>query len=150
MHHFVTEMSAHFSYKMVHCGIWHWCILGCVRLLYICAQIGLCCVLLWLVSVDFTHTLQGDRGNCIIASLSVKPHWRTRLNIDGFVQDCSISIANALEILQSCTKPSIYHTIPPEPMTYITTAKKKHNNTVYISYGTCCISVLFWNQFSSV
>ena len=25
----------------------------------------------------------------------------------GLVQDCSISIANALEILQSCTKPSI-------------------------------------------
>ena len=27
--------------------------------------------------------------------------------ICGLVQDCSISIANALEILQSCTKPSI-------------------------------------------
>ena len=27
---------------------------------------------------------------------------------DGLVQDCSISIANALEILQSCTKPSIW------------------------------------------
>ena len=29
-------------------------------------------------------------------------------HIDGFVQDCSNSIANALELLQSCTKPSIY------------------------------------------
>ena len=28
--------------------------------------------------------------------------------MDGLVQECSISIANALEILQSCTKPSIY------------------------------------------
>ena len=28
--------------------------------------------------------------------------------IDGSVQDCSISIANAMEILQSCTKPLIY------------------------------------------
>ena len=28
--------------------------------------------------------------------------------IDGLVQDCSVCIANALEILQSCTKPSIY------------------------------------------
>ena len=28
--------------------------------------------------------------------------------VDGSVQDCSISIANALEILQSCTKPSMY------------------------------------------
>ena len=26
--------------------------------------------------------------------------------IDGLVQDCSNSIANALELLQSCTKPS--------------------------------------------
>ena len=28
--------------------------------------------------------------------------------IDGLVQDCGNSIANALELLQSCTKPSIY------------------------------------------
>ena len=27
--------------------------------------------------------------------------------IDGFVQDCSNSIANALELLQSCAKPSV-------------------------------------------
>ena len=32
--------------------------------------------------------------------------------IDVLVQDCSISIANALEILQSCTKPSIYRPFP--------------------------------------
>ena len=30
-----------------------------------------------------------------------------RLHTDGLVQDCSNSIANALELLQSCTKPSI-------------------------------------------
>ena len=29
-------------------------------------------------------------------------------DINGFLQDCSISIANALEILQSCSKLSIY------------------------------------------
>ena len=28
-------------------------------------------------------------------------------HIDGLLQDCSNSIANALELLQSCTKPSI-------------------------------------------
>ena len=28
--------------------------------------------------------------------------------IDGLVQDCSYPIANALELLQSCTKPSTY------------------------------------------
>ena len=32
----------------------------------------------------------------------------TRLNIDGLEQDCSISSALAMQILQSCTKPSIY------------------------------------------
>ena len=30
------------------------------------------------------------------------------LHIDGLVQDCSNSSALALELLQSCTKPSIY------------------------------------------
>ena len=29
-------------------------------------------------------------------------------HFDGLVQDCSNSISNALELLQSCTKPSIY------------------------------------------
>ena len=29
------------------------------------------------------------------------------IHIDGLVQDCSNSIANAMELLQSCTKPSI-------------------------------------------
>ena len=31
----------------------------------------------------------------------------SKVHIDGSVQDCSISIVNALEILQSCTNPSI-------------------------------------------
>ena len=37
-----------------------------------------------------------------------KMFYNTRLaHIDGLAQDCSNSIANALELLQSCTKPSI-------------------------------------------
>ena len=32
---------------------------------------------------------------------------QTDAYFDGLVQDCSNSIANALELLQSCTKPSI-------------------------------------------
>ena len=32
-----------------------------------------------------------------------------KLDIDRLEQDCSISIANALEMLQSCTNPSICH-----------------------------------------
>ena len=33
---------------------------------------------------------------------------RVEFDIDGSVQDCSNSIANALELLQSCTKLSIW------------------------------------------
>ena len=33
---------------------------------------------------------------------------KTDAYIDGLVQDCSISIANAWEILQSCTEPPTY------------------------------------------
>ena len=32
---------------------------------------------------------------------------RIKIYIDGLVQDCSNSIALAMELLQSCTKPSI-------------------------------------------
>ena len=35
-------------------------------------------------------------------------HSSTQLYIDGLVQDCSNSIANALELLQSCTNPLIW------------------------------------------
>ena len=35
-------------------------------------------------------------------------HWFWRKYIDGFVQNCSISMANTLKILQSCTKPLIF------------------------------------------
>ena len=41
------------------------------------------------------------------ASGSSCPNIQEMTYPDGLVQDCSISIANALEILQSCTKPSI-------------------------------------------
>ena len=36
---------------------------------------------------------------------SLKKQTNNHLQIDGLVQDCSISLAYALEILQSCTKP---------------------------------------------
>ena len=36
MQHFVTEMCtrAHFCYKMVHCGIWDWFVMGYVKQVY--------------------------------------------------------------------------------------------------------------------
>ena len=41
------------------------------------------------------------------------------MHINGLVQDCSISIANALEILQSCTKPSIYESLRLNELTLL-------------------------------
>ena len=45
-------------------------------------------------------------GNAAEADLELKS---CESHFDGLVQDCSISSALAMEILQSCTKPSIWH-----------------------------------------
>ena len=60
--------------------------------------------LYFLVSINFE--------NC---NVSVFNHWyyaqhRQKKYINGLAQDCSNSIANALELLQSCAEPSIYTT----------------------------------------
>ena len=55
---------------------------------------------------------------------------------DGLVQDCSISIANALEILQSCTKPSIWW---PSSLAHI-----PHRVLVYEGYGS-----MMWHDMHS-
>ena len=46
---------------------------------------------------------------CGFVSVCVTESSEKQNHDDGFVQDCSNSIANALEILQSCTKPSIWY-----------------------------------------
>ena len=48
------------------------------------------------------NELGKQKKDCTQLSLRVVIH------INGLVQDCSNSIANELELLQSCTKPSIY------------------------------------------
>ena len=45
-------------------------------------------------------------GMCLFWELKQK--YYTNMHIDGLVQDCSNSSALAIELLQSCTKPSIY------------------------------------------
>ena len=52
----------------------------------------------WLESIGAVHV----SADVTISLRSTISH------IDGSVQDCSISSANAMEILQSCTKPPIY------------------------------------------
>ena len=55
--------------------------------------------------VQIPAILQQLFGNYAIKYF--QQHSKSRLNTDGLVQDCSNSIANALELLQSCIKPSI-------------------------------------------
>ena len=51
----------------------------------------------------FCHSLNGLKWR-----KQILLQWQDTVYFDGLVQDCSNSIANALELLQSCTKPSIY------------------------------------------
>ena len=55
--------------------------------------------------VDNCHQVDRDKDGTW--KISETAHM-TVLDIDGLVQDCSISSALAMEMLQSCTKPSIY------------------------------------------
>ena len=67
-----------------------------------------------------------------------RPLWRHHndweANMDGLVQDCSNSIANALELLQSYTKPSIY-----------SNSQEAHGNV----FTLLCFA-LVWLRLSSV
>ena len=44
-----------------------------------------------------------------IYSQLIKPEYSAKLHICGSEEDCSSPIANAQELLQSCTEPSIYY-----------------------------------------
>ena len=44
---------------------------------------------------------------CTVCSIACWGWHQRKHHIDGLVQDCNNSIANALELLQSCTKPPI-------------------------------------------
>ena len=60
-----------------------------------------------LVLVNFTYILQGYfTGTGVIMKIMQKNHVHF-LCFVGLVQDCSVSSASAMEILQSCTKLSI-------------------------------------------
>ena len=68
----------------------------------------------WIMKVFRVHCLQSSylhNGNSYTSKMT-SSWWIIPLfhcmYFDGLVQDCSTSSANALEILQSCIKPSIY------------------------------------------
>ena len=65
-----------------------------------------------------TGLLRGKCFHLMTSSCTTWSHSRSCANIDGLMEDWSNSIANALELLQSYTKPSIYalkSTILTEP-----------------------------------
>ena len=61
---------------------------------------------MWLPLIDAASLTPVYIG---IPFLPMKMCFLFQYSIDGLVQDCSNSIANALALLQSCTEPSIYN-----------------------------------------
>ena len=56
---------------------------------------------------DYVESQQTANMETTSVVNKVSGHWK-QPHIHGLVQDCSISSALAMEILQSCTKPSTY------------------------------------------
>ena len=65
---------------------------------------------IWICIISW-HTEQQHEGPSQVIK-SVLKLCKIATHIDGLVQDCSNSIANALELLQSCTKPSTFYWLP--------------------------------------
>ena len=68
--------------------------------------------------------------------------------IDGLVQDCGITIVNALEILQSCTKPSIYRWFGPKKRKSGVSLLAVELTYRNINNMTAILQTIFWNLFS--
>ena len=66
-----VHMCAHFSYKMMHCGIWHRCILGFVRWVY-CMSVH---------DLVTSGTRASTSGYWLLVRLSVQQFWPT-LKVD--------------------------------------------------------------------
>ena len=90
--------------------------------------------------------------------------WKLVIYINGLVQDCSNSIANALELLPSCTKPLIYASLSwavicSGPVFYLRMCKvsgneRRHyiceNGTCHLENGSSMImksTLLYTNDF---
>ena len=80
-------------------------------------------VIIWLASLEWKYQLFRENFHWILfplgriggltkqAPMLTNPdHWKW--HIEGSVQDCSSCIVNALELLQSCTRPSLCSTNP--------------------------------------
>ena len=63
---------------------------------------------------------------------------RKHVHIEGLAQDCSNSIANALELLQSCTKPSLWCLTVKDIMS----EPRKMNGTARSHCNTVCYNMI--------
>ena len=61
--------------------------------------------------------------------------WEYMDNVDRLVQDCSISSALAMEILQSCTKSSMYSWLGPQWWLFWTDVPRIISFTVLLKHG---------------
>ena len=87
------------------------------------------------------HVLQANEFG-LFGYQAFKKYLWIRQHFDGLVQDCSISITNALEILESCTKPSIYSIRSHKIFCPLKSQHMKPNKMAAILQTT------FWNAFS--
>ena len=129
MHNFVTEMftHAHFCYKMMHCGIWDWCMVGFVQQAYwnvlqwsnnsypymVIVLIGPLEKTYWNLQTKYkTFHQRKDIWKCGLHNDDHFVHASMcyiKRQINRLVQERRNSIANALELRLSCTNPSRHH-----------------------------------------
>ena len=86
-----------------------------------------------------------------INQCNLKNQWLPSYHIDGLVQDYHISIANAMETLQSCTKPSThYNSFHPHALQLEDWQRLQHGKKYinHIHKYTCAILTII--DFSSV
>ena len=124
----VTHMLCHIPSKLNHTPLWD---LGKFLFCPVVTEHSQCC----------------DNEKILDKTTYIRKK-RNIFDIDGLVQDCSNSIANALELLQSCIKPSIYGTEPwvsqlGPYLTHQCTPSPKHSGKCNRQAWPC----LSWSRF---
>ena len=93
------------------------------------------------VTVIIQHYINDNIWGCMRSTVIFCQFFHIHIYIDGSVQDYSNSIANALELLQSCTKPSIYTYMHIYIHTYIYIIYIYMESWVFVSTITVCCAV---------
>ena len=122
-YHYSTTLSDTTKYdKLVHCTPKIICTQPSLQSHWLCVP---CCIVATIVFPYSSRLLNYQTAPVpVMLTISGWRHMNQSVNIHGFVQHSNISVANALEILQSCTKPSLI--------------TKPEHNIMYVIY--CCSS----------